>query len=141
MNYSQRKHKRLNAFVLVHLFVIAGVSACASVDRQVFTDEYTRTPIAPEKVHTLTDKNAVASCQKIALLTAKGEQPEEKMLRKLRKVAGKLGANSLLIVESRRATVKDMIEGIPEAAAAGALGINPTTPPAQTLKAMAYYCD
>lgn len=97
-------------------------------------------PVSPEKVRTLSDEDAVLSCRKVALLTAKGEQPEERMLNKLRKVAGKLGANSLLVLKSRRSTYKDVIEGLPEAAAAGALGINATTPPAQTVEAIAYYC-
>lgn len=140
MNKFQYKPRHLVVPVLVHLLIITGVSACASIERQIFTDEYAKMPVSAEKVRTLTDKAAVSNCQKVALLTAKGEQPEEKMLKKLRKVAGKLGANSLLFVESRQSTFKDVIEGLPEAAAAGALGINATTPPAQTVEAIAYYC-
>jgi hypothetical protein len=126
--------------LLVYLLILAGVLACASIDRQIFTDEYANKPISPEKVRTLTDKDAVTNCRKVALLTAKGEQPEPRMLNKLRKAAGKLGANSLLVVESRRSTFNDVIEGLPDAAVAGALGINAKTPPAQTVEAIAYYC-
>ncbi|MGD8939992.1 MAG: hypothetical protein PVJ72_11470 [Gammaproteobacteria bacterium] len=140
MNESQHNPRRPLIPVLVRLLLIMGVSACASIERQVFTEEYANMPVSPEKVRTLSDEDAVLSCRKVALLTAKGEQPEERMLNKLRKVAGKLGANSLLVLKSRRSTYKDVIEGLPEAAAAGALGINATTPPAQTVEAIAYYC-
>jgi hypothetical protein len=141
VNNSQHRTPHLLVSILVQFLMAAGLTACTSIDRQVFSDAYVDKPVASERVRILRDPTAVASCRKVALLKAKGEQPEEKMLSKLRKSAGKLGANSLLVVESRRSTIQDVIEGLPEAAAAGALGIDATPPPAQTVEAIAYYCD
>lgn len=141
MTKLQHKWEVRHASILVHISIMTALSACTSIHRQIFSDEYASNPVSPEKVRVLTDTDAVSQCQKLAKLTAEGEQPKEKMLAKLRKTAGKLGANALLVVEFRKSTIEDVVEGLPQAAAAGALGINAKTPPAQTMEGFAYYCD
>ena len=142
MNKQQRASPAFVAPILVHLLLLsAGLPGCASIERQVFTDEYAANPVPPDKVRTLSDQQSVANCRKVASLTATGEQPEEKMRQKLRKVAGKLGANTLWLVQTRHSTIKDVVEALPEAAAAGAMGIDAKPPPALTVEAIAYHCD
>ncbi|KPJ94113.1 MAG: hypothetical protein AMJ53_05915 [Gammaproteobacteria bacterium SG8_11] len=127
--------------MLAHILIIFALSACTSIDRQIFSREYAANPVPPEQVRTFTHEDDVSQCRKVAYLKAEGEQPEEKMLYKLRKAAGKLGANTLLLIGFKRTTFQEVMEGVPEAAVAGALGINAATPPAQTGEAVAYYCE
>ena len=141
MTEPQCKSVGKHAPFLVHLLIVSVLCACTSIERQVFSHEHASHPLRAEKVRVLTENEIESQCQKLAVLTAKGEQPRDKMLTKLRKAAGKLGANTLLVVEYRRTTVKDVVEGLPEAAAAGALGIDAKTPPAQTMRGIAYHCD
>ena len=126
--------------IMMHLLLATALFSCAAVERQIITDEYAANPVSADKVQTLTEQNAADSCRKVAVLRAKGELPEAKMLKKLRKAAGKLGANRVMVVESRRSTFNDVMEGLPQAAAAGALGMDAKPPPAKTIEAAAYYC-
>lgn len=141
MTKLRRKLVGTYAPAVVHLLSLTVLSACTTIERQIFSHEHASRSVPLEQVRVLTQNDAVTQCQKLAMLTAKGEQPKEKMLMKLRKAAGKLGANTLLVVEYRRSTIEDVVEGLPEAAAAGALGIDAKPPPAQTMKAVAYHCD
>ena len=96
--------------------------------------------MAPENVRTFTNEDDVSNCQKIALLGAKGEQSEEKMIDMLCKTAGELGANALLILESKVTTLKDVIVALPETLVAGTLGMDAKPPPARYVNAAAYHC-
>lgn len=140
MNNHQQQPYYHVLFSLLLLIFVTGMSACTTIHKQVLTNEYAAKPVLPDAVHVVADEKVISNCRKVAILRAEGEQPEKKMLAKLRKRVGKLGANTLLIVQSRRTTLKDVAKGVPEAAAAGALEIDAKTPPAQIIEATAYFC-
>jgi hypothetical protein len=114
--------------------------SCTSVKKEVWTKKYTRHPIHTQLVHVFSPNDLLPEHFRVAMLLAKGELPADKMITALRKEAGKLGANAIVLLEEKVTTIKDVLQELPSVAISASLGIQPETPRARVIEAIAIFC-
>lgn len=82
------------------------------VKKDVGTKEFSARPVPSDQVRIVEHKERMGQCRRVASLRAEGEQPFEKIIKKLRKEAGRLGANTLLVLETKRTAAEHVTEGV-----------------------------
>lgn len=108
------------------------VLGCVSVNKSVLTDAYKLSPVPKEDVHVFFANDSIPEHTRVAILYAEGSETfttKGEMVDKLRKEAGKLGANAIILSE-----VKD--PGTGEKIVAGIFG----TSAERKGQAIAVYC-
>lgn len=76
------------------------VAACVSVNKSILDRSRMGTPVPQDSVHVYMPGDSLPSYTRIAILNAKGDVQmtnEGQMIDKLRKEAGKLGANAIIL--------------------------------------------
>lgn len=76
------------------------LAACVSVSKSILDRSMMATPVPADEVHVYLPGDSVPECRRIAILSAKGDVDmtnEGQMIDKLRKEAGKLGANAIIL--------------------------------------------
>jgi hypothetical protein len=93
--------KTRSAILASMILLLAG---CVSVNKTVLNRQYMTQPVAKEDVHVFFSTDTLPPHERIAILNAKGDEAmtdEADMIDKMRKEAGKLGANAIVLNEVR----------------------------------------
>jgi hypothetical protein len=80
--------------------IVAVAAGCVSVNKSVLSQSRAAYPVARDSVHVYLPGDSVPAHERIAILTAKGDEAttnEAQMLDKMRQEAGKLGANAIIL--------------------------------------------
>ncbi|HSK21218.1 MAG TPA: hypothetical protein VK912_18835 [Longimicrobiales bacterium] len=80
--------------------LMAAVAGCVSVNKSVLSSSRVAYPVPRDSVHVYLPGDSVPPHERIAILTAKGDENttnEAQMLDKMRQEAGKLGANAIVL--------------------------------------------
>lgn len=89
---------------LLTLVCAALLTACVSVNKSVLSQSRMAYPVPRDSVHVFFPRDSVPEHERIAILTAKGDENstnEAQMIDKMRQEAGKLGANAIILQDMR----------------------------------------
>jgi type IV pilus biogenesis protein CpaD/CtpE len=80
------------------------LAGCVSVNKSVLSQSRLSQPVPRDSVHVYLPGDSVPEHERIAILTAKGDENttnESQMIDRMRQEAGKLGANAIILQDMR----------------------------------------